>query len=527
MKNVMLEIIEAQKSEAIAISREGYEFQPSSDRWILSRDTTINISWVHSTLGKDFSISFRRALSHYAERYSAKYTSNLNNGFLKYASWVSVKTNQVVEIVRTTDLINYRVALGKSKEWYIGSFSGFMKTWHDLGLPGIADDVVALLRGWRIKGNPKGVAVQLQCPYQGALSDLEYEFLQVKLLAGFESEEISLEDFVLVTLFMATGRRPAQLGDLKSVDLIEATSAEGLQEFLLNVARRKLRARSWRLQFKPCALTPDIGLAVRTLIQENGKRLQHEWTDTTPKTIELLPIFPDWRKIKQSHSLNLAERNRLLGSEVFHRVTVSLSKTVKKIVSSLEVPSERTGGLVEIFPTRLRRTLATRAAREGYGEIVIAELLDHTDTQNARVYTENVPEHVDAINEAVARQLAPLAQAFAGVLVDQESDALRGNDLKSRVRTERGECAGTCGHFGFCGALAPIACYTCNHFQPWLDGPHEDVLQGLIAERERIKQITQDSAMASINDRTIFAVAEVIQRCDSRKAKLSREYLIG
>ena len=49
----------------------------------------------------------------------------------------------------------------------------------------------------------------------------------------------------------------------------------------------------------------------------------------------------------------------------------------------------------------------------------------HTDTQNARVYTENVPEHVDAINEAVARQLAPLAQAFAGVVIKKASDALK------------------------------------------------------------------------------------------------------
>jgi len=154
-------------------------------------------------------------------------------------------------------------------------------------------------------------------------------------------------------------------------------------------------------------------------------------------------------------------------------------------------------------------------------------LLDHTDDQNARVYTENVPEHVDAINEAMARQLAPLAQAFAGVLVRSERDALRGDDPTSRVRTDSGSAAGTCGHYGFCGALAPIACYTCRHFQPWIDGPHENVLHGLLAERDRIRQLTQDKVIAAINDRAIFAVTQVIQMCEARRSEVSAGELHG
>ena len=50
----------------------------------------------------------------------------------------------------------------------------------------------------------------------------------------------------------------------------------------------------------------------------------------------------------------------------------------------------------------------------------------------------NVPEHVDAINKAVAQQLAPLAQAFAGIVVAKEENAKRGNDLASRVKCENG-----------------------------------------------------------------------------------------
>ena len=71
---------------------------------------------------------------------------------------------------------------------------------------------------------------------------------------------------------------------------------------------------------------------------------------------------------------------------------------------------------------------------------------------------------------------------------------------------------------GFCGLAAPIACYTCKNFQPWLDGPHEAVLAHLLAKREQLLSTT-DARIASVNDRTILAVAEVIRRCDEVRAQ--------
>ena len=78
---------------------------------------------------------------------------------------------------------------------------------------------------------------------------------------------------------------------------------------------------------------------------------------------------------------------------------------------------------------------------------------------------------------------------------------------------------GSCGKHGFCGFLAPIACYTCVNFQPWLDGPHEAVLAFLIRERDRLAQQT-DLRIASINDRTILAVAEVVRQCEARRKEM-------
>jgi hypothetical protein len=160
---------------------------------------------------------------------------------------------------------------------------------------------------------------------------------------------------------------------------------------------------------------------------------------------------------------------------------------------------------------------------EGHGELVIAELLDHTDIQNVGVYVQATPEIVERIDRAMAMHLAPLAQAFAGVIIADESEATRKGDPTSRICDPRIDSSmkpmGNCGKYAFCGSLAPISCYTCRSFQPWLDGPHEAVLNHLILERERLL-VGSDIRIASINDRTILAVAEVVHRCEAIRAEM-------
>ena len=374
-------------------------------------------------------------------------------------------------------IISYRATLSRQTEYYLGSISSFLRKWHALGFPGVDDDVIPLLKNMRLKGTIKGLSVQTLDPIKGPLTDLEYESLNQCLLNTFEKGDISLENYILVILFMATGRRPIQLGDLKALDLVEGQSSDGLREFVLNVPRRKQQG-PWRMSFRPVALTPEIGIALRGQILGNNSRAKKILSNFSKIEQGQLPVFPDWRKVQQFSEESGKILSGLLERDAFHLPTSILVRRFKKSTGYLGVISERTGERLNLFPTRLRRTLATRAAREGYGSLIIAELLDHTDDQNAKVYTENVPEHIDAINEVVAFQLAPLAQAFAGVLVDRKDDAIQGDELSSGVRTDTGEGVGTCGHHGFCGALAPISCYTCKSFQPWLDGPHKKVLQG-------------------------------------------------
>jgi integrase len=505
-------------SDRSATSSDGYGFDPFSRKWRISHNKSISLSWIDEFLDPDLHENYLNVLKYYAGKYSYGHTSNLNSRFLGFAKFTH-NTRGLVERISSDDLINYRSTLDRGHEWYLASIRGFLKSWVELGYTGVDEDVLGLLEGWRLRGNIKGRAVQTLCPEEGPLSDFEFEALHQALIDAFESDAISLEDFVLVELFMATGRRPSQLADLKAKDIVEAKSKGGLREFLLNIPRRKQRGVSWREQFKAFALAPEIGISLIALIDKNRIRFSSSVANVSRSVVDEMPIFPNWAVVEEAfQDASSGNIQSLLRSQEFHHVTDGLRIKLDKVVSSLEIHSERTGERLRVFPTRLRRTLATRAAREGYGELIIAELLDHTDTQNVRVYTENVPEHVDAINEAMARQLAPFAQAFVGMLVERESDAVRGNDLSSRVRVEHSS-VGTCGHHGFCGANGPVACYTCRQFQPWMDAPHQEVLAALISERARIIEITRDPAMAAINDRTILAVTEVIQACEARRTQ--------
>lgn len=134
-------------------------------------------------------------------------------------------------------------------------------------------------------------------------------------------------------------------------------------------------------------------------------------------------------------------------------------------------------------------TIGTRAAREGFGPLIIAELLDHSDTQNAHVYIENIPEYASRINEKIGHLMEPYSKAFKGQLITSENEAKRGNEITSRIRINTTENIGNCGSYDFCGGKVPIPCYTCLYFQPWLDAPHEKVLLRLLKERDQIIKI--------------------------------------
>lgn len=487
-------------------SRDGYLIVLDSGRWELSKDVSIQVDAMTPYL-KDRDYSYRRLLEFYARTNAPSHAYNIHRQFLHYC-----KQMKSSDLFSVASLVSYRSTLTQKTEWYMSVLRGAIRQWSRLGYSGISDEALVLLDKWVLKGNEKGFAVQSMCPESGPLTDIEVQGVVGAVVDSFAEKRLSLRDTCLAMTLAMTGRRSVQIAALKLRDL-SATAPGG---YWISFPRAKQRSMPWRSSFSRFRIVEDLWLLLQQQAEDVKKEFSNFAGKPLPPHMELdLPLFPS------TYSLDgLPDLGELLNSDRLHIRSKAIYAAMDRVASTIQVISERTGGPVTLNPIRFRYTLGTNLAREGKGEYIIAEALDHSDTQNAGVYVKNIPDIVERIDKAVALQLAPYAQAFRGVLVDSESKARRGNDPSSRISNGR-STVGNCGSFGFCGALAPVACYTCSHFQPWVDGPHEEVLTLLIDERDRFYDSSGDLKIASINDRLILAVGDVVNRCRRAKGEVN------
>ncbi|WP_049243202.1 site-specific integrase [Pseudomonas aeruginosa] len=480
-------------------SREGYRVRLDDERWKLSKDVDIPVSALGNMLSTDNYLSFRNVLAFYAKSSSP---SHLQNLFYRCKDYLEATVGQAPFSVES--LISYRSTLDKKTEWYLGALRGFVRQWAALGYVGIPGEALALLDKWTLKGNEKGYAVQSMCPDRGPLTDIEMEGVISTVITAYGESRLALVDACYAMTLIMTGRRPGQITGLKLMDLIDQSGG-----YYVNFPRAKQRNKPWRTAFNKFAIVEDLWLLLQQQALAVRQGFVQRLGDEIPEElVPELPLFPAWEAL----DVQLELKEQLIGDRL-HAPNDSVRFAMERVAKIINVISERTGQPVHLNPTRFRYTLGTNLARESKGEYVIAEALDHSDTQHVGVYVRNIPEIVERIDKAVALQLAPLAQAFRGILVKAEHQATRGTDPASRISNGT-ENLGTCGSYGFCSALAPMVCYTCKYFQPWLDGPHEAVLDRLIQERDRVLEQTQDRKIAAINDRLILAVGDVINRCN-------------
>lgn len=474
-------------------------FSPRDDIWVIwSASRTYYFNFVEfEGVNQALIPEIKAVLCWYLQNYSPSTASAIFFRLKEFFRQIGRINGVEIRTIRDVELISYHGALGRENEHVLGALASFIKHWHAFGYSGVEKSAVVFLDSVRLRGGPKGEAVRTMDPFDGPFTDVEFEGIQVVLTEAFRKGDISLADYLATWLFILIGARPVQITMLRVRDVITTRDPDGILSYALNVPRAKQQAQGLRDEFKLRPVAPQIG----ELLAHYAHSLEEKFADFLRDPGDA-PLFP----------LTGPNRNAPAGME-WHMTAADLSGRVRKAFSSIAPKSERTGVAIRLTPTRFRRTLGTRAAVEGHGVLVIAELLDHSDTQNAGVYVEARPEIIDRIDKAIAVRMAPLAQAFAGTLVTSAPDS------GPRITDPRFDSAapvGSCGKHSHCAFSAPIACYTCADFHAWADGPHEAVLEFLIAEEERLLSIT-DGRIALVNRRTILAVAEVVRLCDEQR----------
>ncbi|MEN5080991.1 hypothetical protein ABE438_00765 [Bosea sp. TWI1241] len=373
--------------------------------------------------------------------------------------------------------------------------------------PGFDPEVADLLREVTVGNEPKGRAVLSLDPEEGPLTDLEVASLAGMLRAADELGTLTADESLALWLSLALGTNPLNMVLLREEDYLQVVDDRtGGIAHSLRVPRIKKRHAKWRTEFKTRKLNPEIGARLASLIARNRER----WREAGwPNADFAKPIF-------QRENPNRGVANSGLREYAMHLESSEIRALVAGAVEKLAVISPRTGAPLQVSPRRLRYTFITRFIGEGGSLIAAAEAADHTDTQTVLTYTNLRGDMVKRLDEAIALEMAPRAMAFLGMVVRTEGEAVRGEaEAASRVyhhARDRGaiEPVGTCGSFAFCGLTAPTACYECVRFQPWLDGPHEEVLRSYVQRRADMQERGVDEGQVRTLDRTILAVAAVV-----------------
>lgn len=492
----------------LKVSKDGYEFDFNSNYWILNKDVKITFGNFFESIDDVTFDGFKKALARYAEELSPGYTH------IMYSIFIRMMRDTNSARVEVSTILNWKSSLGKDKEWYLGSLKSFLINWHDYGYKGIGNDVVKLLDSFTLSANPNiGASVANRCPYSGAFTDNEVIAINSELIRLFRENLIDIRAFSYVSLVQATAMRPAQLRQIRLCDLIHDGSS-----FFINMPRAKQLGKRFRSEFKKTAITEDLYLLLMNLISHQIKEIEAVLNvKLSDEYRGYVPLFLD-PKVKLDRELTI----KLLSSDYLHAPAIFLSNQLLRSFSRKQrAISERTGDIIVLSSRRFRHTRGTNIGRRGYGVEVIAEALDHSDTQNVKVYTENTPDTVQYIDEVVGKQLAPLANAFMGRVIESLEQGERGADPTALIPNDSNEAVGACGTNDFC-VNGYESCYVCHKFRPLIDAPHEAVLKSLYKQKEQRLKETGSVEYANVKDRLILAVEQVVQECKRIKSEKER-----
>ncbi|WP_313570140.1 site-specific integrase [Comamonas terrigena] len=526
-------------------SLHGESFIIHSDRWKISSKVTLSIDKIINRLSPDMHEGAIRTLCHFARNKSPNTCIAIVFSILDYSK--SIFSDNVINKWVVSDFYNYRENLMNrfQHENYLIVLRTFLKTWYELRYPGISSEAYVVLDSMRLKRTEIGRAVRTMDPHKGPLEPSEFQSLTKDIYAAYEKGIISTEQFSVSVFHIASGRRPIQTSAIKCKDVesIKESASKDLS-LLIHVPRAKQVGATFRDEFRSIEWTPELFSIFRmqqriTQLELAAAIEKSDW-ELQPQDIAAiqanLPLFPDWRKVQTSldfctslrkggeHSLALDKLRSDSEGSLWHRRSQSITSMLQAAAKSAGSKS-RTGELLGITSQRLRHTKGTNLAREGLGTDIIAWLLDHSTLEAAKIYIDNLPEHAIPVNSAMA--LSPtmqnLAQLFRGKIVDSEEDAIAGETPQTSRIHFKGKSAATCSTRKSCGmgTRIPLCCYECDHFQPWLDGPHMEVLTELLEERhQREIELGADHPVTKAADSTIVAVINVIQLCEIRHQNL-------
>ena len=210
------------------------------------------------------------------------------------------------------------------------------------------------------------------------------------------------------------------------------------KKFMLDIPQAKKHGQTnFRDDFVTVEIDEELALLFTNQANATLRLIEKQVGELPVELKEDMPLFAAPRKVDLLVSVDDLRNILAKTPDRLHMSRNVALKILHSLSAKCDAKSERLEGeYIRLTTRRFRYTLGTNAARRGLSLSIIAKVLHHSDTQNASVYTENVKELTEEVNEALAPVLAPLAQAFSGQLIDSEADAIGLMTLVQESTTE-------------------------------------------------------------------------------------------
>lgn len=496
-------------------SKMGYKFDCNDDVWQLDGSTKLNLGRMRE-IDWETAKGLRKTLCRYSEELSAGTSNHALGQFNSYCDFAGDRN------VSVKGLSAWRATLTDQTEWNLGSLKAFLIAWNEWGFPGVDNKVVDYLDELKLKGTAKGKAVSNLCPYSGPLTQLELGALLDWVSNAFINEIIDLPQYAYFVALAFTGRRPIQIRSLRAGDIACKEDSNG-RDYILNCPRAKQRGTGFREAFRTLAINEDLFLLLDNMAAASQAHVERVLGKKLPINVrKQIPVFLAVDRVEEMRDIEHLVTCLNRTPDYLHITEQDAFQILRQVSVRNMARSERTGEFINFTARRFRYTKGTNLARKGITGVALAYAFDHSDTQHIDVYTQNTEEMADQIDAIMATVLAPLAQAFAGTLIDSERDALRANDPHSRVKNDKAHAVGNCGTHAFC-ASGYRACYLCGNFQAWRDAPHEEVRDEILKERAVQNELGISPNVIEATDRLLLAVEKVIIMCKTAKRKQNNE----
>lgn len=432
-----------------------------------------------------------------------------------------------------------------------GTLESFFIYWQDRHPEAITGEALQILaRPLRRKSRPSNVLSD--DPEKSWLTNLEYDALLRCIWDNYDQGITGTQATLLRLLSLQYGRRAVQLANLKLGDFRDNPQNGGASERRIHfpAAKDQSAEQNFRDSKEEVHPVADHLWDLFQIQKHEVKALLERKLSIilTEHEIAQLPVFTHEVQVEEAIDLLIKHRRNEwqanLNSRFFHIDSPAVGNLLKWKCNTLgnnkdQTPkpkpplSHRTGKPIKSTATRMRHTRARQLARLGMPKHVLSFWMGHEDVRSLDSYYNDPAEEARQINEAMKFALAPLAMAFTGKLLDDESQATRANDPESTLEFAANgnlKHVGQCGKHSFCATTSvPIPCYRCKMFEPLVNAPHEEVLHALL-----IRQAEENATIKIGGNRKLLtpidlgpdirAVQACIARCNARKAELEAHH---